>query len=595
MAHLSELTSAQRAVLEKKVIEPIYHRLTIHADDGDIELEDEIIEVAPVTAEKRIDLDDRMAEFTVGRLDIDLVNAGEQFDAAKAGGTFESHVAPTLTVVENADNQVDIPFFGTIPFGGDINDLVGLKFTLSDGKAVFQGTITAISTDTGQVYHRITFSPNMPLAYSFPIGSRFSMKELTGRSATLEYVLGDSGQTLVAGKFIVARPPAVEVGQATLELHDAFTLLLKDNLPANMAAVKEYQRVGSSTGTMTIGAVNVKWEKAVIGRWEIEILEVIDDTVDYLKFQVTRPDGTTKIGYSNAAFASDPQGFELFSSLYFTSDHWDGAYGASGGSVFEVGDKIVIDTYYRQQTGTHLADGLNEIISNALGSSYYDDSASNRLLANFKPQLPLYPGDAEIRREMTNMQAAALFCQHLSLTMQIEADGKLNFSLLQPVYQTTIPTLSGELEIIEVELRYRDPVKAVKVLYDYDWDAGEFRKDYTWPEGSREKPVELKLPFFTTETYAKFQANRYHLMWGQGLREVEFKALLNHGLGFDLSDRFLLTSLSPTLTARDVLLYRIEKNRERAEVRVRGFDVAHIWGNVAFYDVDNYDSGKEYV
>lgn len=585
MAHLSELTTAQQAFLDSQVIPPIYLRLTLHGDDGNIVLEDDIIDAEEIKMNKRIDLDENIEQFTTGQLKVDLVNYQQGYDATVPGNTFDAFVTPTLNDIELGGVSVKISKFSTVPLGlSSWSELVGKVFAVSDGKVSWSDQVLSVTTVDSGTRYQINFTNSFPYSYKLQAGAILEINQIIGRRATLEYILGSSGEKLTAGKYVVSKIPDLSIGQATLELQDAFSELLGENLPANNAAVKEYQRTASSTGTVDINSTNVKWSKAVIGEWEVEITGA---DVSVRLFTVTYPDGTTKTGRTDQNFYSDPQGYQNFSSLVILSSDWSG--------ILDIGDKVIIQTYYSQpDSHTHLSEGLNHVLSLCLDSNFYDSSAGNRLLSEYQPRMPLYPPSGTIKRQITCMQAAALFCQHLNLSMYVGIDGFLNFYMFQPEYAASLPQISGDSDMIEVEVEFREPVKAVQVLYNYDWDAREFQNSYVYPENSHESPVVLKLPFFSGEANAKAQASRYFSMWNKGLRLIRFKEKFNYGIAFDLAERMELTSDNPPITASQVLFFDLSKNLSKAEVTVKSIDVSRLWENVAFYDVSSYETGKVY-
>lgn len=585
MSHLSELTSAQQAVLDSQVVEPIYFRLTIHGDDGNITLEDDIIQVDNIRFSKRIDLDENMEQFTAGEVSVDLVNWQQEYDARVSGNIFDLFRSPTLSAVALGGVSVKISKLTSPPLGlASWNDLAGKAFTISDGKASFSDTVLSVQTVDSGTRYQINFTNACNLQYNFPVGSLIEINQLIGRLATLTYVLGDSGETLTAGKYVIIKAPDLSIGQATLVMQDAFNKLLSNNLPANMASVKEYQYTDDSTATLIIDDTNVRWSGAKIGQWELEITEIVAGFPTIQKFTLTYPDGSTKNGQSNQNFFSDPQGYRDYSSIEIRTPDWNG--------LFDVGDKVIIETYYQQPSSDdHLVDGLNNILAGCLSSDLYDSSGSNRLLGTYKPIMSSLSPVGLIKREISCMQVAALFCQHLNLTMFVDTDGKLNFTLLQPIYNSSLYEVDDP---IDVDIEFREPVNAVRVLYNYSYTSLEYRSSYVYPENTQGNAVELKLPFFTTESQAKAQAQRYWLIWQKGVRILRFIEKLNKGIAFSLSDQLLLSSTAPPLSQVETLIFDIVKNPQRMEVELKAIDTSALWEDVGFYDVDNYDEGKVY-
>jgi len=587
MAKLAQLTAGQQAELDKATIEPIYYRLTLHTDDGDQVLEDDLISVDAPRMSKRIDLDESIEQFTVGGISVKLLNEDRKFDAEKAGALFNVFRTATVTTISQGALSVKVPFISTVPLGlSSIYDLIGYKATLSDGKVSWTGTISQVAPTDSNTRHRFTFTSIFSPNYAMPIGSVFTINDLIGRPATLEYILNDSGEKLTAGKYIIERLPDFRMGEAEIRLKDALGNLLSDNLGANTASVKEYQRADASEGTLSIDETNVNWSKAHIGSWEVEITKVAGSTIS---FSVQMPDGRTKEGSSTQHWYSDPQGFSDYSSLEILTSDWSG--------TFEIGDKIIIETFYQQPSAhTHLAEGLNQVVGNCLSSDFYDSSASNTLIANWLPLMHSIAPVGLFKRQITCLQAAAVFCHHLNLSMYIGTDGKLDYSFFQPIYNASPATLDGDTEITddELEVSYRQPIDAVKVLYDYSYTTGEFAYSYTFPENSQANAVELKMPFYLTRSQAKAAAERYYAMWNRGGRIVGFKVLFNHGIALALAERFEVSSHNPPLSGVPVLIFDLSKNKDKGIVDVKAFDTQHAWGDVGFYDVDNYDSGKVY-
>lgn len=589
--HLEDLTTDQQNYLNRNTVNQIYCKLTIEADDGDVVLNDDIMSVSDIRLKKRIDLDEKMEQFTGSEIKIKLINEDNKYDREEIGSDFDIFSTQLLEDVDNTDTYVVIAFMESAPLGlSSINDLVGKIITMGDGKVSWTATITSITEQgTGDdKKHRLNITPinyNSGSTYDYNIvtGSYLEINQLVGRIATMEYLLGSISDTIIAHKGLIANVPDIGgEGAAELVIQDAFTKLLQTALYANYAETKAYDRENDppSTGTLTLDWDNPKY-RCPIAEWEIEILT---DESTYYTYQVTYPNGqTTKNGRTDQTWVSDENDYYYFSALVLTGADWS-SYGS-----FDVGDKITIQTYYKQSTAAepHYADVLNDIVSDAVGT----DLANTMELVTMQPRLANNPL-AIFKKQISCLQAAASMCQHLNVTMYPGSDGKIHYFLIQPELGDDPKSLSYTEDAFNVRLTHRDRVRGVKVLYDYDWDEKEFTKEYLYPEDWRGEYRTLRLGNFTTESQAKFQAQYYLALWEKGLRIVDFNEKFNYGIAFSLNDIFEISSIIPKLQDNLIMLYEMTKSKKSDKVDVKALDMNFIWGDYGYCDISKCDDGK---
>ena len=582
--HFSELSSNQQDYLGGPVVGPIYCKLVIEADDGDITLDNDVMRVSPISLRKRIDLDENMEQFTASELRIDLINSSNKFDRENEDSIFAVFRTVLLTDVAHTDTTLEIPKLDSPPLGlANISDLVGYYFRYGDGKVNRMGLITGITALSES--HQISFTPvdyasSSAYAYTVANGNYLEIQQLVGRLATLQYVLPGVTEVITAFKGIITGVPDLRGnGSAELVVQDAFSLLLSTQLDANYSAVKEYQRTGSSTGTLSIDENNVGYQ-CDIGEWEIEITA---DNGSYYSFTVTFPDGSTKTGRTDQNFYSDANDYSNYSALVIIAADWSGS--------FDVGDVIVVETYWKQLESTHLIEALQDIVYGCLGSDLATDY--NELIYDIKPRLNDMNPTAVFKKQVTCMQAAASLCQHLNITMFQGSDGKIHYFLLQPDLDDSPPVINKRTELMDVPvIEHKTRVRGVKILYNYDWDTESFGNELVWPRNWRGETIEMKLGFFTTESQAAFQAQYYLAMHEKGLRIIHLREKFNFGIGFDLSDRFQINSLIPELQNSLILLYEFTKDKDNGVVDAKGLDVNFVFGDFAFCDIDYCDSEK---
>jgi len=589
LMHVNDLTQDQQDFLLKDIVGIISAKLTIEADDGDIVIEDNIIKESDIHLKKRIDLDENMQKFSVSELNIELINWEREYDRENADSIFNVFRAYMLTDVDNTDTTVQIPYQSTPPLGlSSMNDLVGKIFTYTDGKVSRQGTITTISTvgSGSDQKHQFTFTPigyNSSSLYDYQVdlGNYLEINQLIGKIATLEYVLDGVSDKVTVFKGLVNAVPDLEAGQASLVIHDAFSKMLDSDLIANYAEVKEYQRSGSSTGTLSVDENNVSYygDQTPIGEWEIEITV---DNGSYYSFTVTYPNGDTKTGRTDQLWVSDANDYTYYSALQIGSSDWIG--------TFDVDDVIVISTHFKQATSdVHLANALNTVVYNCLGS---DLANLTEIPITIIPLMIAMSPNAIFKKQISVMKAAASLCQHLNITMFPGSDGKIHFFLLQPSMEDDPPVLDYSEDLGKVDIEHLPAVAGVRVFYNYDWDTGEFQNNYTFPPDYKGKTVDLKLGLFTSESLAAFQAQFYFAMHEKGLRVISFEEKLNYSIAFDLSDLYRINSLNPLLENRLVMMYDIVKRRTKGITNNKAVDMEFMFGDYAFCDVSKCDDGK---
>jgi hypothetical protein len=591
--HLEELTSAQQSFLNKSSVGLISYKLTISSDDGDIVLTDEIASVSPIKLKKRIDLDEKMEQFTASEVEIDLINDNDAYDYTNVDSIFSLFRVPILTDLAHTDTTVDIPYQTTVPFGlSSMDELAGKYFKISDGKVTRQGLITNVASNGSgsDLVHRITFtrvsySSDSSWEYTIAAGNYLEINQLIGCIAQIDYVLNNVDDVITVYKGVVKSVPSLDQeGNAALILQDAFSVLLNQQLGGNIVEVTSYERTGSpeSTGTLTVNEDNVNLNRGFtdIGVWSILITA---DNGTYYDFTVTLPDGSTKTGRTDQYWDSDPNDYYAYASLIIFAENWDGA--------FDVGDVINLETYYQQDVSDpHLAWGLYYLLSAHLSSAlFYSDTSQ---ITSIVQRLPLIYAVGVFKKPTTVLQACSVYCQHCNISMYIGAEGKLQLVLLQPYLGQDPYDLTGDEDVVDVSIKNEPEVPAVKVYYDYDWTEKEFNKSVIFPPGWNGDAVELKLGFFTTESQALWMANFYMAMHEKGLKRILFDEKFNYGLAFSLGDIFQMTSYHPPFTDQLIMIDEFEKARDKSIVKCRAIDIQFIWGDYAYCDMDSADSNK---
>jgi hypothetical protein len=586
MAHLTELTSAQQNFLNKPVIGDIRTKITLHTDDGDVVLNDDIIDVSPISLRKRVDLDNKQEQFTVSELRIRLQeDATQQFDS-ESGGLFELFKAPTVTALGLLDDTVDLFEIDPLPFGAAaLSGLVGRKTTLTDGRVTWQDEIDSITnvTSGSDTLTRITFANSYGINYEFSAGAYLIINDLIGREATVEHLLGDTGETITQGRWVIAQMPAAQPGEREIVLQDLFYSLMQSQLYASVVELKEYQRSGSSAGTfdITYAAIASQLGYTTIGEYELEITA---DNGSYYDFTVTLPDGSERNGRTDQDWWSDSKNSPAYTALEIDSDGWTGS--------FDVGDKVIFECYFKEAgSATHMVDSLLAIVQNSVGASY---TASTDITADIKSRLPAIGSTVRIKKAMSRMAAVSTLCEHLNLSIYPGRDAKVHFFFWQPVLNETPPAIGAD-DIMEMDIEQSLPVSGIQVNYNYDWDNRVFLNSVTYPENYTGELIELDLGLFTTKSQALFQAQFYEAMHGRGLRIANFAAQFANGIGWDLSDIFQVTSLKPGLTNRLMMIFDYVKNCDSRSLICKGLDIEFMWSDFLFYDNDQrYDNRYVY-
>ena len=590
MAHITELSAALQAALNKKIVSNWPSAKIILDPDGDaVDLSAKLKNVSlHVSKKKSINPDENMGRISISEVNLTFINTDNYFSPEYIDGPFYHATTRLYADYTHGGTTIDVQ--------KNYNVKAGLKLYVSYGKREDSATISSIDT-TNTNFDRITFSAALSSSNDYNAGSMVETTYRVGQFLSIYTVFNGSGaptDETFQYKGVIAALPKIDNLGASLIIQDTLRNLLSKQLKANttksrlsntasnMESSLEITRADASTGLLTENSIVVNTSYCKIGSWTLDFTSATE-------FTATDPGGIKYDGDVTTAFyAGDSAVYQI--SIPVSA--WSG--------TFETGDSIAFNTVCTICYANEGTDGntvpliIERLISENYGGGFstseYDTTSLNTLKTDFSE----YRSGITFSSALSVLKAIEIMLRHINAAIHVQNNGPIYFKSYKPELGTgSYNSLSPDDDIIAVEMESQTKYRRVVGYFDYE--NGSFGQEYSYPSNEGEPHIEVKLPAYTDAEgiYARAIIRRIYRMWERGLKTFRIKEKWNHGFGFDLNDQFQITSNAPDVDTNIVEIYDLKKDVNRiTPVEVSAYDISYSFGRYAFTNQHNTDDGR---
>lgn len=590
MAHITELSAALQAALNKKIVHNWPSAKVVLDPDGDaVDLSSRLKDVSlHVAKKKNINPDETLGRISISEVGLKFINKDNYFSPEYIDGPFYHTTTRLYADYTHGGTTIDVP--------KNFNVKAGLKLYVSYGKREDNATISSIDT-TDTNFDRITFSAALSSSNDYNAGAMVETTYRVGQFISIYTVFNGSGaptDETYQYKGIISELPKINNLGASLTIQDTLRGLLSKQLKANTTKSRlsntasnlesslSISRADASTGLLDEDSISINTSYCKIGSWTLTFTSA---TV----FEATDPDGIDYDGDVTTAFyAGDSSVYQL--SIPVSA--WSG--------TFESGDSITFNTVCTICYANEGSDGntvpaiierlLTETYGGGFSTSEYDTASLDLLKTDFNT----YRAGITFSDNLSVLKAIEIMLRHISAAIHVQNNGPVYFKSYKPELETgTYNSLSPDDDIISVEMESLTKYRRITGYFDYE--NGVFNQEYSYPSNEGEPHIEIKLPAYTADEgiYARAVIRRIYRMWERGLKSFRIKEKWNHGFGFDLNDQFQISSNAPDLDTNIVEIYDLKKDVNRiSPVEISAFDISYSFGRYAFTNQHNTDDGR---
>jgi len=590
VSHLTELSSALQTALNKEVINNWPEaKIYLDPDEDNIDLSSRLIDsVVEVSTNKNINPDESFGKISISEITLKFKNDNNYFSPEYIDGPFFHETTKLYADYTHGSSIIEVP--------KNFNVKTGLKLYISDDNYSDNATILSINTSDSN-YDRITFTGVLSASNDYSAGVTVETKYRVGDYISIGTVLKGSGapaDVIDQYRGIISTLPKIDSNGAYITIQDTLRNLLSTQLKANTTKSRmnnitstlqsslTYTREDASIGTLTENSINIDDSYCKIGSWNIEFTSAT-------AFTVTDPGGVKYTGTTGSTFYA---GDSSIYQLSIATSAWSG--------TFEQGDEIDFNTYCTICYGSEGTDGNNvpKIIELLLTEDYgadfsasdYDTSAIASLKADFDD----FRAGITFDKKISVLKAIEIMLRHINAAIFVQNSGPVSFNSYLPQLDPASPNeLSPDTDIQDAEMETFTRYRRVMGLYDYS--NGEFNKEFSYPYNEGEPHIEIKLPAFTADEriYAEAIVRRIYTMWEKGVKSYKIREKWNHGIGFELSDQFQISSDNPDLDTTIIEIFRINKNINRpGKIEAGGYDISHNFDQYFFIGEHKLSNGR---
>ncbi len=585
MAHISELTNDLQTALDKAVAGPIQVELILDPDGLNLDLSGYIDQKSSlvISKSKAIRPYGSLGAFTIGEVRVKLINRGNYFNSFDPTSPFY-HFATRL-YNDKADSGTTI----RIP-SGDGDTLSGKAITISDALGSYTYTVDSVSTSDPN-FDELTLNESGSRA--FVAGDLVETQYLPGKKVTIKTTVDGVTDKIAQYSGVLANlPRLLDKNLAEITLVDNFKRLLdrdlransvfrlKDSLGSKEASIT-YSRSGESTGTIVPELIIIIASACKIGKWEIEILNAAED------FILTDPDGATtesNTGNGLTEIYSDGKLMMQLVSLVFAGS-------------FDAGDKITFETFCSLGNGINDHHTIPKMLKNLLTENFAGNRPASELGISFDDLITDYDemrAAISFSQRTSVLKAIELLQAHINASVYHTNDGLFEVAAYRPRLQQSLPpALSPDADVQLVEIESLEPIKLV--VGNYDHQGSNYQSRVVFPRNTQNLGDQLDVNFPAFHSADHGQANsstgRIFAMWRRGLVDVHIREKFQYGLGWDINDVFQVSSIYPTLPAKNVEVYSIRKDLIKGSVEADAYDVDFVFGRYGFTDQHHTDQG----
>lgn len=590
MAHFTELSAGLQAALDKAAPARSSVEVILDPEDVNLDLSDYLAAEGSLRISKSRSIlpYSGLGRFTPPALHLDFVNQDDVFNCHSEGKPFFYYASRLYADKETSDTVIQI----SKGDGGYFN--ANDEISLDDGLTLTHFTVQSVDTSDPD-FDALTLDASGSVAYS--AGTIVEIKYLPGRKVQIKTVVAgeeDGKITQVVGT--LSGYPALSAGEAKIEIDDRMRALLGKPLTANwgqyiidlngrLQDTIEYNRVGSSTGTLDNSGLQGFPGVCPIGQWSIKFKNPNGD------YKLTDPGGRTYEGNTGSTLQAEIHGQD---SLWIQPHDWEG--------TFDEGDQITFRTVlalgYNVVGVTTIPAILKSLLTEDYGAGLglagddIDYDAFDAVIA----QLDEARGFINFSEPTTVLKAVELLQAHINATVFSKADGTLSIKMYFPTYRDEAPpAVSPDEDVMSVSMEDLGRIDRVEVQFDFDPANSEYRRKIVLPElgHSSENGLLVQLPGYNLASMARFTAERIWSTWRKGVRSYSVEQKWNYGLAVEIGDLVSITSANPLIPNTVLEIYSVEKDLLKQTVRWKGFAVDYAYRNYAFTDVGHkLDSGK---
>lgn len=590
MAHISELSAALQAALNKKIVNNWPSAKIILDPDGDaIDLSAKLDDVSiEISKKKNINPDESMGRISISEINLKFLNHNNYFSPEYIDGPFYHATSRLYAAYTHGGTTIDVP--------KNFDVKAGLKLYVSYGKYEDSATISSIDT-TDTNFDRITFSAALSSSNDYTAGAMVETTYRVGQFISVYTVFNGTGapsDETYQYKGVIASLPKIDNMGASLTIQDTLRNLLSKQLKANttksrlsntavnLSGSLEITREDASDGLLAENGIIINTNYCKIGSWNIEFTSTTE-------FTATDPDSIKYTGtVSTTFYAGDSTVYQLSIS----PSAWSG--------TFETGDALSFNTVCTICYANESTDGntVPKIIERLLSENYgaglttsdYDTTSLDALKTDFSE----YRAGITFTTNLSVLKAIEIMLRHINAAIHVQNNGPVYFKSYVPELETgSYNSLSPDNDIMYMEMESLTKYRRVVGFYDYD--GSTFNREFSFPSNEGEPHITIKLPAYTAaeEIYAEAIVRRIYRMWEHGLKLFRIKEKWNHGFGFDLNDQFQISSNAPEIDTNIVEIFDMKKDVNRIKpVQIMAYDISYSFGQYAFTNQHYTDAGR---
>lgn len=591
MPHVDELSTSYQNALKREIPARTSVQLKFDPDDLNVDLSDYINQSSrlSIRKSKQIQPFGTLGKYQVSEVTLDMINDGDYFNPNTVGNQFYYAASRLLVAKGSSDAFIQL-------IKGEAAKFDHANITtvfVSDGSNRTEFTISSID-ETDPDFDQINFSASGSIAYA--AGSVVETPYMPGKPATLKITVDGVGSLDLFYGVMKAHPTLPNGGAAAkLVLYDDFRTLLDIELKANdyrtptdtngnTQSTITYNRADDpeSDGLLDLSAVTIYSARCQIGTWKI----VHDGLGNYTLTDINGDTYTSDTSSTlNVPDATAPQ-------LRIPPAAWSGSFDNEDEITFQTVCYLgsPANSYYNIPAMIEAL--LTEDFGADLVAARVDSSAFTELKRNYRDMF----GVIAFTNATTVLKAIETLQSHVSVTVYHKGDGTVSIAGYRPQLLTgTIPTLSPDADIMELDQDDLGSIDKVIVEYDYSYTSREYLKRIVIPDGSvytTEKILTVKFPAYHDEAQALAAGERIWVMWRKGVKSYQITEKWNYGLGLAINDIVKISSTHPLIPERYVEIYEIDIDPVSRKSVCRAYDLNHSFDKFAFADVDYLDSGK---
>lgn len=459
-------------------------------------------------------------------------------------------------------------------------NLLGIQLKANDYRIIlnsrggYKNTISYTRADDRTSYNnddKLTFDIDVSGISSSPeVGAIYGNNDSLFKVLETDNVKTGGNGFITMWRFSGINDPVVSGTLTKISTHDG---------PATIT-IRDYKQEGS----LDLSVITIDDSQCKIGKWLVHFKD------NSGKFTLTDPDGNKWTGDTgNIIYAGDAGDYQLS----IAASAWDGDFVMNDEIEF-----VTVCSFGQPANAYNLIPEMLyrlmiEDFGAGLSSGYLDEDSFTDLISEYDA----YSGGISFKEPTTILKAFELLQLHVLGGLFVTNDGTFSINVLRPQgVPSPLRVLSPNSDIEDVEQDDIGRISKVVGYYNFDQENGSYKDYVNVPEFKSGGGIELFFPAYhsTDRATVKSICKRVLHIWSRGLKRYRITEKYNTGIAFDLNEIYQISSKHPKFGGRNVVIYDIEKDIKKLELKMYAYDLNFAFGNFLIFDSDNWDEGKVY-